>query len=65
MRVAASSDKYKIEAQCSVDNNEEDGSAATLTDLRRLLERLNIAISADEELANEDQEGTNVIMNMY
>ena len=31
------------EAHCSVDNNEEDESAALLTDLRRLLEGLNIA----------------------
>ena len=48
-----------IEAQHSVDNNEEDESAAILTDLRRLLEGLNIA---NEELENEDQEDTDIIM---
>ena len=42
-----------------VDNNEEDESAAILTDLRRILEGLNIA---DEELENEDQEDTDIIM---
>ena len=48
-----------IEAQYSVDNNEEDESAAILTDLRRLLEGLNIA---DEELKNGDQEDTDIMM---
>ena len=48
-----------IEAQYSVDNNEEDESAAIWTDLRRLLEGLNIA---NEELENEDQEDTDIIM---
>ena len=48
-----------IEAQYYVDNNEEDEWAAILTQLRRLLEGLNIA---DEELENEDQEDTDIIM---
>ena len=48
-----------IEAQYSVDNNEEDESAAILTDSRRPLEGLNLA---DEKLENEDQEDTGIIM---
>ena len=48
-----------IEAQYSVDNNEEDESAAILTDLKSLLEGINIA---DEELENEDQEDTGIII---
>ena len=48
-----------VEALYSVDNNEEDQSPAILTDLRRLLEGLNLA---DEELENEDQEDTDIIM---
>ena len=48
-----------IEAQYSVINNEDDESAAILTDLRRLLEELDIA---DEELENEDKEDTDIIM---
>ena len=45
-----------IEAQYSVDNNEEDELVDILTDWRKLLGGLNIA---DEEL---DQEDTDIIM---
>ena len=49
-----------IEQQYSVERNEEDESAAILTDLRRLLEGLSITDA--EEIEDEDQEDTDILM---